>query len=130
VTISDQLNLLIGLCTLILVFLLWPEKQRTSEKKPATEDNKTHSARAHHVKQRVLMFFRKPKHWYPDDSRQGAIERKYWRRQFWVSVATLMAAVGAVIIAAYTFHETQKQASAAIEGNSINREALRPFNVP
>jgi hypothetical protein len=124
VTIKDQLNLLIGLCTFILVFQLWPEKQRGHEEQASANRNEGHSARAYHIRQRLLMFICKPKHWYPDDNRHETIERKFWRWQFWVSFATLIFLIVGSGIALNTFRETQRQARAAIEANRISNASF------
>jgi hypothetical protein len=113
VTNGDKLNLLIGLCAFILVFLLWPEKQRRHKKQTSADGAEAHSARAYHIKQRILMFFGKPNHWYPDDSGHQTTERKYWRRQFWVSWATLVFLIFGSGIAYKAFREAQRQAQAA-----------------
>jgi hypothetical protein len=109
---------------------LWPEKQRGHNEQTSAEDRQAHS-RAYRVKKYILMLFGKPNHWYPDDSRQQRIERKYWRRQFWVSWATLVSSWATLIfliigsgIAYKAFRETQRQARAAIEANRISRNTL------
>jgi hypothetical protein len=121
VRISDQLNLLIGLCTFILVLLLWPEKKRVGQKKAAANDRRHHSW---HYEPRHLIFFRKFKNWYPDENRHEAKEREYWSWQRGIAVLTFISAVGALYIAISAFRETQRQVRAAIEANKISRESF------
>lgn len=109
-TIKDQLNLLIGLCTFILVFLLWPEKQRTSQKDSSTKNRQHHSW---DYEPRYFKFFRKFKHWYPDENHHETKEREYWTRQNGIALLTLIGAVAAVVIAILAFNETKKQVAEA-----------------
>jgi hypothetical protein len=117
VTNGDKLNLLIALCSFILVFLLWPEKKRTP-KKTAAKDKRHYPWQ---YEPTYFIFFRKYKHWYPDEYRHEAEERKYWRRQNGIAVITLISAIAAGVIAFDAFRETQKQARAALEANKISR---------